>query len=126
MREVDAVRNRIAVRRLNRNELFAFAQLDFAPDAHVASRPALLPDAGPLDHLHEWTCAAIEDWQLQVVQLDDCVIDARSDEGRQQVLGGGDEHSLLHQARGVAYARNVASGGFYLEVIQVGAAKDNA
>ena len=42
------------------------------------------------------------------------------------MLSGRDEHAFLHQAGGVADASNVAPSRFHLEVVQVGAAKDDS
>jgi hypothetical protein len=42
------------------------------------------------------------------------------------VLGGGDEHALLHQTGGVAYLGNVAADGFDFEAVKVGPAENNA
>ena len=41
------------------------------------------------------------------------------------MLGGGDEHAVLHQAGGVADARNVADVRFDLEIVEIGAAEDD-
>ena len=74
-----------------------------------------------MNHLDKRTGAAIEDGQLQIVELDDGIVDADTDKRREQVLGGGDEHALLHQAGGVADAGYVASTGFDGEAVKVGA-----
>jgi hypothetical protein len=41
------------------------------------------------------------------------------------MLRSRNEHAVLHQAGGVAHARDVAARGFYLKVVQVSAAKDD-
>ena len=47
-------------------------------------------------------------------------------QGGEQVLGGGDEHALAHEAGGVADLGDVAAGGGDFEVVEVGAAEENA
>ena len=70
--------------------------------------------------------AAVEDGQLQVVELDDDVVDAHADERGEQVLGGGDEHALAHEAGGIADLGHVAADGGNFEVVEIGAAEDDA
>ena len=82
------------------------------------------PDVG--DHLDEGLRAAVEDGDLEVVEFHDGVVDAHADEGRQQVLGGRDEHALFHQAGGVADLGDIAADGLDLEAVEVGAAEDDA
>src|ERR1039457_2389405 len=65
----------------------------------------------------------VEDGQLQVVEFDDGVIHAHADEGRQQVLGGGDKDALLHQTGGVADFRDVFADGGYIESVEVNPAE---
>ena len=92
---------------------------------YVALAP-LLAEAGAGDHLDVGKRAAVEDGQLQVVELDDGVVDAHADEGREQVLGGGDEDALLHQAGGVADFCDVLADGGYVEAVEVDAAEDDS
>ena len=42
------------------------------------------------------------------------------------MLGGGDQHALPHQAGGIADARHVAPTGGNLEIVEIGAEKDDA
>ena len=42
------------------------------------------------------------------------------------MLGCRDEHALLHQAGGIAHARNVASSGFNFKVIEINSAEDDS
>ena len=46
--------------------------------------------------------------------------------GRKQVLGGRDQHALLHQAGGVADASHVAARSLDFEAIQIGAAEHDS
>ncbi len=70
--------------------------------------------------------AAVEDGQFEVVELDDDVVDAHADERGEQMFGGGDEHALAHQAGGVADLGDVAADGWDFEVVEIGAAEDDA
>src|SRR5215472_14791504 len=69
---------------------------------------------------------AIEDGQLERVELDVDIVNFAGVESGKQMLGGGDKHALLHQAGGVADARHVADMGFDFEVIKVEAPENNA
>ena len=44
----------------------------------------------------------------------------------EQMLGGGDQHALAHQAGGVADFGHIAADGGNFEVVEVGAAEDDA
>ena len=79
-----------------------------------------------LDQPHERQPAAIQDRHFQVVDLDEGVVDSHGVEHAQQVLGGGDQHALAHQAGGVADARHVPPTGGDREVVQIGAHEDDA
>ena len=41
------------------------------------------------------------------------------------MLSGGNQHALFHQAGRVADTGHIASGRFYFEVVEIGAAKHN-
>ncbi len=69
---------------------------------------------------------AVEDGDFEVVELDDDVVDAEADERGEQVFGGGDEDALAHEAGGVGDLGDVAAVGGDLEVVEVGAAEDDA
>jgi DNA-binding MarR family transcriptional regulator len=120
VRKVDRIRNRIDICRIHGDELIALTQLDFAHDPEVGACFALFPNAGLLNHFDKRTGAAIQNRQFEIVQLDDGVVDADADKGREQVLGGGNEHALLHEAGGITDAGHVASTGFDGEAFQIG------
>jgi hypothetical protein len=81
---------------------------------------------GLLNHFDKGTRAAIENGQFQIVQFDDGIVDADPGKRREQVLGGGDEHALLHQTGGVADAGYVASAGFDGKTVEVRAMKNDS
>src|ERR1017187_9799840 len=104
MREVDRIGNRISVRGINRDELVPLPHLKLAANLQILPRAPLLPNASLPNHLHKRTRAAVENGQLQIVEFDNRVIDAHPDECRKHVLGGGNEHALLHETGRVADA----------------------
>src|ERR1035441_4995732 len=111
VRKVDRIRNRIGVCRIHGNEFIALAQFDLPHDPEISARFALSPNPRLLNHFYKRTGAAIQNGQLKIVQLDDGIVDADAGKRREQVLGSGDEHALLHQAGGVTDAGHVASAG---------------
>ena len=82
--------------------------------------------AGLLNHVHKRPGAAIENGQLQVIELDNRVIDAHADERGKQMFGGGNQHALFHQAGGIADAGDVAADRLNLESIKIGAAENDS
>ena len=70
--------------------------------------------------------AAVQDGNFQVVDLDVSIVHAHAVKHAEQVLGGGDEHALPHQASGVADAGHVAPKGRNGEIIEIGSEEDNA
>src|ERR1022692_2079110 len=111
VRKIDRIRNRINVRRIHGYEFITLAQLDLAHDSKISAGFALFANPGLLNHFHEGTGTAIQNRQFKIVQLNDGIVDADAGERREQVLGGGNEHALFHQAGGVTDAGHVASAG---------------
>ena len=123
--KVDGVANPVAGAGIDADELVALADFYRVQHAKRLAPAALRANAHAEKCLHIGQSAAVENRQLQVVDLDDHVVDAHADEGREQVFGGGDQHALAHQTGRVAHFGHVAAGGGNLEVIQVGAPEDN-
>src|SRR5260370_14493127 len=126
VRKVNRIRNRIDICAIDGYEFITLAQLDLAHDPEIRARFALPPNPGLLNHLDKRTGAAVQNGQLKIVQLDDGVVDANADKGRKQVFGGGDEHTLLHEAGGVTDAGHAASAGFDREAVEVGAVEHDS
>jgi len=128
--EVDGVVDGVAVAGIDADELVAggraFADFDGLEDADVLAFAALAFEAGGEDGGDVGEGAAVEDGDLEVVDFYDDVVDAEADEGGEKVLSGLDEDALAHEGGRVGDARDVAAGGGDLEVVQVGAAEDNA
>ena len=85
-----------------------------------------MPDARFADQGDEGLAAAVEDRHFEVVDLDVGVIDAHRVEHAQQMLRGGDEDALPHQAGRVADARDMPPTGGDLEILEIGADENDA
>src|SRR5476649_2005807 len=95
-------------------------------DTQVAALAAILAGTGLLDQAHERKAAAIQDGNFQVVDLDEGVVDAHRIKNAEQVLDGGDEDALAHQAGSVADAGHVTPTGGNLEIVEIGADENDA
>ncbi len=124
--EMDVVGDAVAVAGINRDELAVLAHFDTFQDAQILPPSPLASNAHCGKGFHVRQGAAVEDGQFQIVQLNDDVVDARADEGGKKMLGGGDEHTLAHDAGGVADLGYISARGRNLVVVQVGAAENNA
>ncbi len=124
--KVDGVLDAVAGAGIDADELVALAHLDGMQHADGLAAAALGADADVEKSLDVGQGAAVQNGQFEVVQLDDHVVHAHADQRGEQVLGGGDEHALAHEAGGVADLGHVAAGGGNLEVVEIGAAKDDA
>ena len=78
------------------------------------------------DQLDKGQAAAIENRDFKVVDLHVGVIDPTGIENAQQVLGGGDQDALPHQAGGVADTRDVAPACGDVEIVKIGANENDA
>src|ERR1700722_19101097 len=68
----------------------------------------------------------VENRQFQRVQLNINIVDAAGVQGCQYMLDGGEQHSLFHQAGGIADACDVANVSFNLETIEIDTAEYDA
>jgi len=124
--EVDGVVDGVAFAGVDADEFRAFADFYGFEDAEVLALAALALEAGGVDGLDVGVGGAVEDGNFEVVDFHDDVVYAEADEGGEEVLGGGDEDALAHEGGGVGDFGDVASGGRDLEVIEIGAAEDDA
>ncbi len=103
--EVDAVVDLVAGAGIDTDELGAvfavFRDFNGFQDAQVFAAATLGFEAGAEEGFDVRQGGAVEDGNFEVVELDDDVVDAVSDESREQVLRGGDEDALAHEGRSV-------------------------
>ena len=124
MRKVYGVGNRIDIGWIHRDKLIALAQFQFAPNPEICPRAPLLANSCFVNGINERSGTAIQNWQLQIIQFDDGIIDAAADTCREHVLSGGNQDAFFHQARGIADSGNVAAYCFHLETIEIDASED--
>jgi hypothetical protein len=124
--EIDVIGDGVAFAGIDGDKLAVLTHFHALEDAQILAPAALAADAYAVKSLYVRQCAAIQNGQLQIVQLNDDVVDAHPDEGGKKMLGGGDEHTLAHDAGGVADFGYISARGRNLVIVQVGAAKNNA
>src|SRR5260370_12729176 len=76
-----------------------------------------------LQHLHKGFCRAVENGDFNGVDVDVDVVNPAGIDGGKQMLGGGEQNALFHEARGIADASDVVPLRFDREIVQVNAAK---
>jgi cytidylate kinase len=86
----------------------------------------LTAQARAFEHFYEGLSGAIEDRQLEGINLDENIVHAARVKRCKDMLGGRKQHALLHQAGRVADARDVANVSLKGESVQVCAAKYDA
>jgi hypothetical protein len=124
--EVDRIVDRIALTGVDTDELAAFVYLNGLEDAEVFALAPLAAQAGGEQSFDVGLGAAVQDGDLEVVDLDDDVIDAEADEGAEEMFGGLDENALAHERGGVGDLGDVTAGGGNLKVVEIRSAEDDA
>ena len=123
--KVDAVVDGVPISRVHADKLAAdfrtLAHFHRLQNAEVLTLAALLLQTGFGNRFDIRLCTAIENRHFEVVDFDDDVVDAEADQRGEQVLGGGYQHTLAHQAGGVADLRDVASVSGNFVVIEISA-----
>src|SRR5437588_6631031 len=125
MREVDIAPDAKLFRRVDADAAVAFAYLQGFQHLEIAALSAQLAHARVLQHLHERLGGAVQNGNFDGIHIDENVVDPARVDGSKQMLGGGKQDTLLHQAGGIAYAGYVVPLGFDGEVVQIHAAKDD-
>ncbi len=97
-----------------------------AANAEEALAPAVGLQSRRLQQLHVRRSAAVQNGNFQVVDFDERVVHSHAVEHAEQMLGGGDQHALPHQAGGIAYASHVAPTGGDMEIVEIGAEENDA
>ena len=126
VREVNLVGDGVAVAGVDAYEFVAFANFDIFENAEIFAAAALRFEANFAEGLGVGQGAAVKDGELEIVEIDDYVIDTGAEQCGEQMLGGGDENALAHEAGGVTDFGDVAADGGDFEVVEVGAAEDHA
>jgi hypothetical protein len=103
-----------------------FDDLDGLEDAEIAAFAAEAAEAGLIEELEERLGGTVEDGDFDVVEVDEDVVDAEGVRGGEEVLGGGEQDALLHEAGGIAHASDVVAVCFDGEIVEVDAAEDDA
>src|SRR6266481_3078551 len=124
MGEIDGIRHGIGIGRIHGNKLVPFPHLQLPAHAQVGSGSSLFANADFEDGLDKGQGTAVEDGQLKVIQLNDGIVDATTDQGGEKVLGGGNQHALFHQAGGVTDPSDISAHGLQFKAVEIGAAKN--
>src|SRR5215469_5874113 len=111
---------------INTDPSVAFTDFERLQNLQITALTAQLAQARLLEHLHERLGRAIEDGHFDRIDVDVYVVDATGINGGKEMLGGGQQHSLLHQAGGVADSSNVLTLGLDREVVEINAAENDA
>ncbi len=115
-----------AVRRQDADALASAFDRHGLANPQVTFAAARLADSGGADEIDEGLAAAVEDRHFEVIDLNEGVVDAHAVEGAEQVLGGGDQYALAHQAGGIADFLHVAPTCGDGETFEIGADKYDA
>lgn len=126
MGKIDKAADAKFVGRINADAAASFGDFERLDNFQIFAALAQAANAGPFEHAHEWLGRAVEDGKFQGVNFDVDVIDSAGVEGREQVFCSGEKHAVFHKAGGIADAGNVAAVGFDFEIVEIGAAENNA
>src|ERR1700756_3819685 len=100
--KIDLVGDAVAFARINSNKFVSLADFQGLKNTEIIPAPALRFESNGTKGLNIRRRTSIEDGQLEIVDLYDHIVDAHANQRRQQVLGRLDQHTLTHQACGVA------------------------
>ena len=103
-----------------------FDDFDRLEDFKVASLAAKATQAGLIEELEEGLGGAVEDGDFDVVEVDEDVVNGVGIRCGKEMLGGGEQDALLHEAGGITDASHIVAVGFDWEIVEVDAAKDDA
>src|SRR5262249_30399134 len=76
--------------------------------------------------LHEWLSGTIQDWNLDGINIHINVVNAAGIDCCEEMFSCGKKYALLHQASRIAHPGDVMALRFNREIVQVGAAKNDA
>src|SRR5579864_2294319 len=126
MRKFDVAAHAKFVRGINTDATVAFGDFEGLHDFQVATLAAKLTNARAIEKVHEGLRGAVENGQLERVDFHVDIVDAARIRRGEQMLGGGEQHAVFHQAGGVTNARDVAAVGLNFKIVEVNAAKHDA
>src|ERR1700674_25298 len=112
--------------RINTDSAITFDDLQRLQNLQIPALPAKFANARMLQHLHERLRRTVENGHFDGVNVDVNVVDATGIDGGKQMLGGGEQNALLHEAGGITDASDVVPLRFNREIVQVNAPKHDA
>src|SRR6266850_1172600 len=126
VREIHVAAHTKFISGIDADAAVAFDDFESLQNLHVAAPSAEFSNAALLQHLHKRLGGAVQDRYFNRINVDENVVNAAGIDGGEQVLGGGEQNALLHEARGIAYARDVVALRLDRKVIEVHPAKHDA
>src|SRR5580692_7703060 len=126
MRKIDIATDAKLIGRIDADTPIAFLNFQRLQHFQIAALAAEFTNSRALQHLHERLGGAIQNGNLDRVDVDKNVIDAAGIDRCEEMLRRREQDSLLHQAGGVADSRNVVALSFNGKIVEVRAAKDDA
>jgi len=124
--EVDVAADPELVGGIDGDAAAVFDDFDGLEYAEVAAFAAKAAEPGLVEELEEGLGGTVEDGDFYVVEVDEDVVDAVGVGGGEKMLGGGEQDALLHEAGGVADARDVVAVGFDRKIVEIHAAENDA
>src|SRR5579872_1121810 len=76
--------------------------------------------------IHKGLAAAIQDGDLQVVDLHPCIVDGETIERAEQVFGSLNQNALAHQTGRITHSRHVLPAGRDREIIEIRASENDS
>src|SRR5258707_9651690 len=126
MREIHIAANTKFIGGIDADAPVALDDFQRLQNFEVSTFASQTPRAGLLEHLHEGLRGAVQDWHFDGVNVDIDVVDAAGINCREQMLGGGEEHAVFHQASGITHARDVVALRFDCEIVEIDATEHDA
>jgi hypothetical protein len=117
MRKINVAANAEFVGGIDTDAAAIFDDFDRLEDAEVAALSAKAAEAGLIEELEERFCRAVKNGDFDVVEVDEDVVDTVRVGGGEEVLRGGQQDTLLHEAGGVTDAGDVVAVGFNGEIV---------
>src|ERR1700757_2409864 len=126
MRKIDVALNAKLVGGIDADAAILFNDFDRMDDLKIAAAATEAANASLIQELQERFGRAIEDRNLDGINVNEDVVDPGGVDCREEMLGRGKKYALFHQTGGVADASDVAPTGFNRKKVKVGAAKNDA